>query len=160
MVVFSSPSRAITSAVEMLQGIERHNRRSDTALRVRVGLATGEASEEDGDFFGDPVIEAARLSAEADGGQILATELLRLTVGRHSSQGFASVGELNLKGLPAAVAAVEVLWEPAQEAGREDGAGAPLPGRLAHYASGGVFGFSGRASELATLEESQKSSRG
>ena len=51
-----------------------------------------------------------------------------------------------------------MLWEPAQEAGREDGAGAPLPGRLAHYASGGVFGFSGRASELATLEESQKRS--
>ena len=158
MVVFSSPSRAITCAVEMLQGIERHNRRGDTELRVRVGLSTGEASEEDGDFFGDPVIEAARLCARADGGQILATELLRMTVGRHSSQGFASLGELELKGLPGTVSAVEVLWEPAQEAGGEEDGGVPLPGRLAQYASGGLFGFSGRTSELAALEESQKSS--
>ena len=46
-----------------------------SALEVRIGLGTGEAIEDDGDFFGDPVIEAARLCALAGPGQILATEL-------------------------------------------------------------------------------------
>ena len=85
MVVFLDSRPAPSPPRSKCSGIERHNRRSDIELRVRVGLATGEASEEDGDFFGDPVTEAARLSAEANGGQILATELLRLTVGRPDS---------------------------------------------------------------------------
>ena len=34
---------------------------------MRVGIATGEATESDGDFFGDPVVEAARLCAAGRG---------------------------------------------------------------------------------------------
>jgi class 3 adenylate cyclase len=77
MVRFTSPTRALACAVGMQQGIESHNRRSAVRLAVRVGVATGEALEEDGDFFGDPVIEAARLCAAADGGQIITTDLVR-----------------------------------------------------------------------------------
>ena len=153
MIVFSSASRAFSCAVEIQQALDRHNRRGDTVLEVRIGLATGEAIEEEGDFFGDPVVEAARLCALAAPGQILATELLRLTVGRHTSLEFSPLGPLELKGLPAPVPAVEARWEPA----REDGpAGVPLPARLAQYASGGLFGFSGRDPELARLTELRK----
>ena len=153
MIVFSSASRAFSCAVEIQQALDRHNRRGDTVLEVRIGLATGEAIEEEGDFFGDPVVEAARLCALAAPGQILATELLRLTVGRHTSLEFVPLGPVELKGLPAPVPAVEARWEPA----REDGpAGVPLPVRLAHYASGGLFGFSGRDPELALLTELRK----
>ena len=120
---------------------------------MRIGLAAGEAIEEEGDFFGDPVVEAARLCAQAAPGQILATELLRLTVGRHTSLEFSPLGPLELKGLPAPVPAVEVRWEPAGEDAR---VGVPLPRRLAHYAAGGLFGFSGRDTELALLSELRK----
>jgi class 3 adenylate cyclase len=76
MVAFTSLSRALACAVAMQQAIERHNRRGDTAsLSVRIGMSTGEVTEEDEDYFGDPVIEAARLCALAQGGQILATEM-------------------------------------------------------------------------------------
>jgi len=61
MVVFTSPSRAVACAVGMQQALERHNRRADEPLLVRIGIATGEATEEDGDYFGEPVVEAARL---------------------------------------------------------------------------------------------------
>ena len=156
MVVFLSPSRALACAVGMQQAIDRHNRRSVVHLGVRIGLSTGEAVEEDADFFGDPVIEAARLCARATGGQILATTLLQLTLGRRATQEFAPVGDLELKGLPEPVPAVEVVWEPSTE----DVAGtrAPLPGRLAATAASGLFGFSGRSAELARLLDAQKQS--
>ena len=153
MIVFSSASRAFSCAVEIQQALDRHNRRGDTVLEVRIGLATGEAIEEEGDFFGDPVVEAARLCAAAAPGQILATELLRLTVGRHTSLEFVPLGPLELKGLPGPVPAVEARWEPASEGGP---AGVSLPVRLAQYAAGGLFGFSGRDPELALLAELRK----
>src|SRR5579862_3902766 len=75
MVMFSSPSRALAGAVGMQQAIHHHNRSDGEPLGVRVGMSTGEAVEEDGDYFGDPVVVAARLCAAAEGGQILASDL-------------------------------------------------------------------------------------
>ena len=40
-------------------------------LRVRMGVATGEAEERDGDYFGPVVNRAARVMAAGHGGQIL-----------------------------------------------------------------------------------------
>ena len=55
MVAFTSLGRALASAVGMQQSIERHNHREvGAALSVRIGMSTGEATEEDGDYFGDP----------------------------------------------------------------------------------------------------------
>ena len=47
----------------MQQGIERDNRGREQSVGLRVGLSGGEVSREDDDYFGDPVIEAARLCA-------------------------------------------------------------------------------------------------
>src|SRR4051794_11513189 len=122
MVMFTSPSRALSGAVGIQQAIEHHNRSATEPFAVRIGMSAGEAIEEDADFFGDPVVEAARLCAAADGGQVLAAELVRSLVGRHATQTFVDVGPLQLKGIPEPVHAVEVLWEPV----RVDGA-VPLP---------------------------------
>jgi hypothetical protein len=45
MVAFSSPSRALACAVAMQQGIQRHNRRAELPLTVRIGIAGGEVTE-------------------------------------------------------------------------------------------------------------------
>ena len=140
MVMFTSPSRALAGAVGMQQSIERHNRHAEISLAVRIGLSTGETTEEDGDYFGDPVIEAARLCALADGSQILATELLRMLVGRHAIHEFVSLGPLELKGLSTPVPVVKVVWEPSPEYAATEG-GVPLPARLVATAGGGLFGF-------------------
>src|SRR4051812_4533408 len=140
MVMFSSPSRALASAAGMQQAIEHHNRSADQPLSVRIGISTGEAVGDDNDYFGDPVIEAARLCAAAEGGQILAADLVRLLVGRHATQTFVPVGPLALKGLPEPVETVEVLWEPVIAAGS-----VALPNRLVGAASDALFGFFGRS---------------
>ena len=67
---------------------------------IRIGISVGEATLEDDDYFGDPVVEAARLCAAADGGQILVADVVRALAGRRTPHLFVPVGDLRLKGLP------------------------------------------------------------
>jgi len=151
MVAFTSSTRAVDCAVAMQQAIERHNRRAEEHLQIRIGISTGEAIEEDSDYFGTPVVEAARLCALARGGQILATDVVRAFVGMNASHTFLDMGALELKGLPAPVPTVEIAWE--STAGRSL---LPLPPRLAHQASNTRYGFCGRDIELTALVDAQK----
>ena len=102
MVVFPAASAALSCAVAMQQIVHRDNAGAERPLGLRVGLSAGEATKEDDDYFGDPVIEAARLCAQAETGQILAADLVRASAGRRSAHTFTSLGELELKGLPGA----------------------------------------------------------
>ena len=74
MVAFSSASSALTCAVSMQQRVGQHNRSIDRYVGLRVGLSSGEVTMEESDYFGDPVIEAARLCAACEGGQIIAAD--------------------------------------------------------------------------------------
>ena len=55
-----------------------------------------------------PVVEAVRLCGEADGGQILTTDLVRIVGGRDGHE-FRPVGALGLRGIPEPVTAYEVV---------------------------------------------------
>ena len=112
MVMFASASAALACAVAMQQSVERDNRDREHSVGLRVGLSGGEVTREDDDCFGDPVVEAARLCAMCEGGQVLATAWVRLTAGRRGRHEYRSLGELTLKGLTDPVETVEVAWEP------------------------------------------------
>ena len=99
MVVFESVTAALNCAIAMQQAIELRNRDSDVELAVRIGLSTGEADVDEDDYFGAPVVEAARLCARADGGEILVNDVVRLLAGSRGGFGFEPVGQLELKGL-------------------------------------------------------------
>ncbi len=98
------------------------------------------------------MIEAARLCAKAAGGQILATDVVKISAGRRSSHDFTSLGEVELKGLPDPVETFEVGWAPLGDDVLAPGA-VPLPVRLRHVPGVGVIG---RHDELATLEAAAK----
>jgi class 3 adenylate cyclase len=68
-------------------------------LRLRIGIAAGEASHEDGDWFGTPVVEAARLCAAADPHEVLLSDTARSLIGSRGGYEFTAVGSLALKGL-------------------------------------------------------------
>ena len=72
---------------------------SPRPLRLRIGVAAGEASHEDGDWFGTPVVEAARLCGAADPDEVLLSETARNLVGSRGGHDFTAVGSLALKGL-------------------------------------------------------------
>jgi class 3 adenylate cyclase/tetratricopeptide (TPR) repeat protein len=149
MVVFGSASAALSCAVAMQQAIEREGRRRELALGLRVGLSSGEVSHEDDDYFGEPVIEAARLCDRCVSGQVLAADIVRLTAGRRSRHDSRSLGPLDLKGLPDPVETVEVLWEPLGDPCPV----VPLPARLAVRPAVGVVG---RETELTVVLDAFK----
>ena len=107
---------------------------------------------ESNDYYGDPVIEAARLCTHADAGQILATDAVRVMGGRRSPYRFEPLGALELKGLPEPVRVLDVHWEPLDEVAAETGV--PLPGapdaRAAHRSRR-------RETEAALLTDAYKS---
>ncbi len=112
MVVFSSASQALTCGVEMQQAVEARNRRAQERLEVRIGLSLGEATVQDGDYFGEPVVESSRLCAQAQGGQIVVNALVRQLGGARDGHKFRSLGGLELKGISEPVTAFELQWEP------------------------------------------------
>jgi class 3 adenylate cyclase len=69
MVSYAGAADALTGAATMQRAVDRHNRRlaDGQTIAMRVGISAGDASFEDGDWFGTPVVEAARLCAAADG---------------------------------------------------------------------------------------------
>ena len=56
------------------------------SVAVRIGVSVGDATQEEGDYFGPPVVEAARLCAQANGGQVLVSYLTRMMVGRRGDR--------------------------------------------------------------------------
>ena len=144
MVVFSSASQALSCAAAMQQAIEARNRRAAEQLGVRIGLSLGEATVEDGDYFGEPVVEAARLCAHAQGGQIVVNALVRQLAGSRDGHSFQALGGLQLKGISEPVQAFELRWEPAA------GGGIALPQRLRELPP---TGYVGRVAERVALAE-------
>jgi class 3 adenylate cyclase len=99
-VSFASPVQAVGCAVAMQRAIATHNRdHADQELRVRIGLHAGDPVREEDDLFGTAVVVARRLCDRAEGGQILASELLAALVGSRGGFRFRPVGRLPLKGL-------------------------------------------------------------
>jgi len=147
MVVFDSASAALTCGVAMQQGVELDNRGCALVIGLRVGLSQGEVTREGGDYFGDPVVEAARLCASCEGGQVLAAHVVRLMAGRRNRHQCRALGELRLKGLSEPVETVEVLWEPVRAL--DSKISIPLPGRLAVRPTVGVVGREVEARALA-----------
>ncbi len=143
MAAFDSSAAAISCGILIQQRFERRNRSAAEPLLIRVGVSAGDATRADGDVFGVPVIEAARLCEHCSPKQILAKELVaHLAAGRGHT--FASAGALELKGLPERVSSVEVRWELAPVEGLA------LPRRLRDLPT---TGYVGRLAERERLSE-------
>ena len=111
MLAFPDPAAALRCAIDVQrQFAERAE--SDEALRVRIGLHTGEVIAEEGDFFGKNVILAARIAAQARGGEILVSETLREACGGDDEISFDGERELELKGLAGTHRVFRAQWEP------------------------------------------------
>ncbi|MBA3653097.1 MAG: AAA family ATPase [Actinobacteria bacterium] len=112
MVAFPSAADAVRCAVDMQQAVGRHNLRAGEALSVRVGLHVGEPVRDENDYFGTPVVVAQRLCNAASGGQIIASDLVRVLVGSAAGLEYLDLEPIELKGLSEPVAACAVVWDP------------------------------------------------
>jgi hypothetical protein len=139
----------------MQQAFERRYRDAEQGLHVRIGLGAGESTVKDGDYFGMPSIEAARLCAQASADGILISATVKLLAGRCEGIEFHSAGELELKGFEEPVEAFSVSWAPLAE---ETGAASrwPLPALLRSVPP---VSYVGRVEERAALQEAMTLAR-
>ncbi len=109
MASVSSATKALECAIAMQRAFAEHNESAEEPILVRVGLNAGEPIAEDEDLFGTAVNEAARITAAAEGGEILVSDVVRqLAKGKDFL--FGDRGEASLKGLDEPVRLYELRW--------------------------------------------------
>jgi len=114
MACFDTAEDGVGAAIGMQRALERYNEsveKTDEKLNVRIGLNSGESIFESRDIFGDVVNVAARICAQARGGQILISSATRsaLHPERHPTT-FHSKVSLKGKSIPQKLYAVH--WHP------------------------------------------------
>jgi len=111
MIAFASPEKALLCAIEIQQGLAAgHRRLRKAGVRVRIGIHVGQAVAKDGDLFGRNVAYAARVAAEAQGGEILVSAPVSESDGLAEID-FAEPRQVELKGLPGEHTVLAVAWE-------------------------------------------------
>ena len=144
MVAFASSLDAAACAIAIQQAVERYNRREQSvSLSVRIGLHVGEPILDADDYYGTSVVVAKRLCDCAEGGQILASELVRLLIVGRGGFSFHPLGELALKDFSHPVGACELRWEAVGEQR------IPLPAELRRPRGA----FVGRQAEVAAVQK-------
>ncbi|HEY3019481.1 MAG TPA: adenylate/guanylate cyclase domain-containing protein, partial [Solirubrobacteraceae bacterium] len=108
MLAFARPADGLACAVAMQRAFaERDAAGAACPVRVRMGLHSGPAIQRGGDYFGRNVVVAARIAAQARGGQILVSEEVRAAAGAP----VAEPRELTLKGLEGRQRVHAVAWD-------------------------------------------------
>jgi len=108
-VVFASAADAVRACVEGQRALAAHEWPADAAIRVRMGLHTGEAELVGGDYMGFDIHRAARVAATGHGGQVVLSDPTRVLVEHALPEGVGlrDLGEHRLKDL----ARRERLWQ-------------------------------------------------
>ena len=104
-VVFEHASGAIAAAVEGQRALACAEWPEGRAVRVRIGIHTGEADVVGDNYVGMAVHVAARVSAAGHGGQILVTDVAAALAGSpptidHGRHRLKDVGEVHLLQVP------------------------------------------------------------
>jgi len=115
MVAFAQPAEATRCSTEVQRALAGNGGRSEGApIRVRIGIHKGDAVQRDGDLFGRNVALAARIAAEAEGGEILVSEPVRDALGTNDGFVVDAGRDVELKGLSGSHRLFAVAWaEPA-----------------------------------------------
>jgi class 3 adenylate cyclase len=98
MVAFQSAGKALTCASAIQRALVNRNKDAEEPVKVRMGLHAGEVIKEGEDFFGRNVIMAARVAAQAHGGEILASSVVKALV-QGSDVTWGEKRTVELKGL-------------------------------------------------------------
>jgi class 3 adenylate cyclase len=98
---FPRAREAVAAAAEVQRAHAVHDWPHDAAVRVRMGLHTGEPHVADEGYLGLDVVRAARICTAAQGGQVLLSESTRALLGSALPEGVSVFprGERHLKGI-------------------------------------------------------------
>jgi len=111
MLAFRSAKKGLDCAIAIQRAFAKENAANAEHIRVRIGLHAGEAIKDGADFYGKNVILASRVAAQAKGGEILVSSVLRELVESSTDASiFSERREAELKGLAGRHAMYAVRW--------------------------------------------------
>jgi adenylate cyclase len=93
MIAFAQPEQAVRCSIE----IQRSLHKRPNGIRVRIGIHMGKSVRRGDDLFGRNVAMAARVAAQAEGGEILVSEAVRDAV-RDDDISYDDGRDVELKG--------------------------------------------------------------
>lgn len=110
MATFPDGPSAVAASVQMLQGVVSHNQASpDVPVEIRIGVNTGEAVEEENDFFGQAVQMTARICDKAaDGHAWVSDVVVEACKGQRFK--FLPRGSFEMKGIEKPKPLYEIAW--------------------------------------------------
>ena len=108
MIAFTSARKAIQAAVAIQAALAGAGSR-EAKFRLRIGINTGEVVQDEEDLLGTAVNVASRIAARAEGGQILAAEVVKQLVGTLPGVEFRDRGRVALKGIADRLRIFEVI---------------------------------------------------
>jgi class 3 adenylate cyclase/tetratricopeptide (TPR) repeat protein len=139
LISFPSAVPAVQAAVAIQHSLRDHKIADpQRAVEIRIGIHTGQVTERDGDLRGQAVDAAARVMAEAVGGQIRTSEEVRRQAESQLDWSFRDSGLFWLRGFPERWRLYEVAWSDTSADGRHGAVTAwrtPFVGRDAERAS-------------------------
>jgi predicted ATPase/DNA-binding SARP family transcriptional activator len=100
-LAFERARDAVAAAVELQRALGAEPWESDEALRMRIGIHTGEPETTDEGYVGIDVHVAARMCAAAHGGQVVVSRAAREFVGDAGEVSFRPLGSHRLRDVDA-----------------------------------------------------------
>lgn len=110
LTLFASPDDAAQAAIAMQSGVESIDAVAGNRLRIRVGFNYGPVLERDGDAFGDAVNVAARLTAQAQPGQIITCVDTMVLLNPAMRSACRELYAIQIKGKAREVALAQLQW--------------------------------------------------
>lgn len=110
--IFGDAASAVSATAAMLRGHHERVNRWPQRLRmgIRVGVASGEVVDVDGDCYGDAVNVASRLCERAGPAEIWATEAAVLLSGAAPSVWYRKLGMMEIRGKAEMLTLYQVEW--------------------------------------------------
>ncbi|MBC7302598.1 MAG: adenylate/guanylate cyclase domain-containing protein [Nocardia sp.] len=101
MIAFAAPDQAVRCGVAIQAALRKdaESAKGEADFRVRIGIHMGSSVRRGDDLFGRNVAMAARVTAQAEGGEILLSEPVLAAIGSSSDLVIGAGREATLKGL-------------------------------------------------------------
>jgi class 3 adenylate cyclase/tetratricopeptide (TPR) repeat protein len=111
LISFPSAAAAVRAAATIQRALHEYDiANPQRPVEIRIGIHTGQVTEHDGDLLGQSVHVAARVMAEAVGGQILTSDEVRKLAEPQVDWPFLDSGLFWLRGFPERWRLYEVSW--------------------------------------------------
>ncbi len=115
-LVFGDASAALRCAISLQREFAAYSDTHPEPIRIRIGLHVGEALRDGDRYFGRNVILTARVAAQANGGEILASAAIGQRVRGLAGVHLAEAQTVRLKGIAEPQQIHSVAWDSPAEA--------------------------------------------